>query len=397
MLRLLFVFYVLRSIIKHMRKVVSVLTILTALLIFTPRAIAEVKMEETLVSVSEDEVIDDDLYLGAETANVKGTINGDLYIGGGSVTVDATVNGDIIAGGGTVTISGTIEDDVRVAGGTVVINDAQIGDSLMVFGGTVSVDNDSVINGGVVFSGGSVTLDAPVARGILGAGGTIHIDNTVGRDVNVAGGTITFGSNANVAGTVYYASESNLNVDENAVIGATEAVTMAEHARDSVDEGFGAAKYGFKVWSFLSTLLVGLVLLWLFPRFMSGVVGTMEQNLGSSLLWGVLVLLLTVPVALLLMVTVIGLPLAAVMLGVFGLLLFLSKVFAGYFLGSWIVKNMDWEITNKYLVFAIGLLVFVLLTIVPILGGFVWLFGALLTLGAVFMVYRAYRTTLVTQ
>ena len=59
------------------------------------------------VTIPASEVIDDDLYVGANEFVLDGTVNGDLISGGQKLTINGTVNGNLIAGGQTVVVNGT--------------------------------------------------------------------------------------------------------------------------------------------------------------------------------------------------------------------------------------------------------------------------------------------------
>src|SRR3712207_5635733 len=81
------------------------------------------------VTIDADEVSEDDLYVGAETVRVEGTVRGDLVAAGGTVRMNGTVEGDISSAGQTGIVNGTVEDDVRIAGQALLIGeDAQITD-----------------------------------------------------------------------------------------------------------------------------------------------------------------------------------------------------------------------------------------------------------------------------
>jgi len=87
------------------------------------------------VVIGPDEVIEDDLYVGAGTITIEGTIKGDLVAAGSEITVNGTVEGDLIAAGGYITINGDIEDDARIAGGTLTLGpNARIGDDVLAAG-----------------------------------------------------------------------------------------------------------------------------------------------------------------------------------------------------------------------------------------------------------------------
>src|SRR3989338_6223614 len=103
-----------------MRRIKVFLAIFFASFIL-PLTVSAKIVKQELAIVAQDEVIDDDLFIGWETVLIEGTINGDLYVAGGSVIVKGTVNGDILAAGGTIDISGIVMDDIRTAGENINI------------------------------------------------------------------------------------------------------------------------------------------------------------------------------------------------------------------------------------------------------------------------------------
>jgi len=85
------------------------LTVATPVLAFEGR-------EGDIVVIEADEVIEDDLYVGAEEFTLEGTIKGDLFVVGNVVIINGTVEGDLFAGANSVIINGTVMDDVRIGG-----------------------------------------------------------------------------------------------------------------------------------------------------------------------------------------------------------------------------------------------------------------------------------------
>ena len=65
------------------------------------------------VVIKAGEVIDDDLYIGAQTITFDGTVTGDFVAGAQTVIINGTVEGDLIVGAQTVVINGSVGDDAR--------------------------------------------------------------------------------------------------------------------------------------------------------------------------------------------------------------------------------------------------------------------------------------------
>ena len=73
----------------------SLLIAFIVALIGAPAAFAADFRTDTSISIGEDEVINDDLYLFGTTITVNGIVNGDVFAAGNSLTVNGTVNGNV--------------------------------------------------------------------------------------------------------------------------------------------------------------------------------------------------------------------------------------------------------------------------------------------------------------
>ena len=92
--------------------------VLLATFLAVPAALAFESLEGDVVIIEADEVIEDDLYVGANEFTLEGTVKGDLIVGGNIVTINGTVEGDLWAAGQTIIVNGTVvlDDGVIVEG-----------------------------------------------------------------------------------------------------------------------------------------------------------------------------------------------------------------------------------------------------------------------------------------
>ena len=381
-----------------MKKLGIVLMLLTfAGLVFAPVIRGMILIptgKDKTVIVAKDEVIDDDLFISGDEVIFEGTVNGDLYAVGGVVTIRGTVNGDVLAAGGNIEISGEIADDVRVAGGNIRIDEATIGDSVSVVGGNISIDDETTIGGGLVFAGGSIVSRADVGRGIVGGGGSVTLEGVVVKDAHVGGEMLTLGSGAQVGGDLIYTSEREPRLVGEATVSGQirefkpEGLRIAQGIDREEVERFGRGIFrgmqaGFRVWSYVAALLVGVVMLATIPKHSRGVVETLEKRFLGSLGWGFVVFILAGPALLLALMTVVGIPLALIFGALYLIDLYVAKLFVGMALGRWLKKvlNQKW---SKYLSFILGLAAFYVLSALPVVGFIVGVVGRLTGLGALF-------------
>jgi hypothetical protein len=117
-----------------------------------------------------------------------------------------------------------------------------------------------------------------------------------------------------------------------------------------------------------------------------------RQQPWGSLLWGLVVLIVT-PVALaILAVTIIGIPLALIGVAIYVIEIYLAKIFTALAIGDLAADPLKIS-DNRYLRLAVGLVIYFALGALPIVGGFVRFVGLLFGLGAVFIAKRDYFTT----
>jgi cytoskeletal protein CcmA (bactofilin family) len=95
----------------------------------------------------EDEVIEDDLYVGCQKSVViKGTVKGDVFAAAGqSIDVSGVVEGALTAVGGSLDMSGTVEGDLNAAGQSITMSgeckdDARLAASMLTVSGTIADD-----------------------------------------------------------------------------------------------------------------------------------------------------------------------------------------------------------------------------------------------------------------
>lgn len=369
-----------------MRKVFFFLfTLFFSFLITTAPVFAEKQPQN--VTVNKDQVINGDYFAGGDTVTVLGTVNGDAYVAGGTVTFDGTINGDIIVGGGTVTINGTAQN-VRVAGGTITIN-GTIERNLTALGGTITLGENAKLTGSIVTAGGTITLLAPVGKGATIAGGTVTISNTIGGDVYAGVGQMTLQPQAKINGNLNYTSDQKLQIIEGATVSGKISQTIPEKKQREQKEdvqkktflGLAGAALFFKLINMASMLILGLILIALAPVYVKRVAHGIANRPWLSLGVGVVALLLAPIIFIALLLTVIGIPLAFIFIVLFGILAYFAKLFVMYLIGEKIGTSINPRLHMAWF-FIIGLIVYEVVVLIPILGWLIDLAALLFGLGS---------------
>ncbi len=321
-----------------------------------------------------------DRILAGDNVLVTGDVSGDVIAAGGNVSAEAVVDGDVVVFGGDVRVAGTVKDDVYVAGGDVVIN-GDVNGSLRVAGGDVRIDPKGHVGGNASVAGGETHMAGRIDGDLRIAGGEVQLDGTVTGDVRATGGDVTLGPNARIGGKLTYSSKDDLVQDPGAVV--TGGV-VREEWRDHQFQ-MGHAPW---FWS-VGLAFTALLILGIGPGFAARVTDTVHDEFPGSLLFG-LVALIAVPIAALICaVTIIGLPLALIVLSAYPILLLLGYVLgliaAGDIGLQRVRRDKPLQVDERgarILAALVAIVVVALVGRVPVIGGLVTFVVLLLGMGA---------------
>jgi hypothetical protein len=262
--------------------------------------------------------------------------------------------------------------------------DDQAGEAFVVLSGPADVPRGRLVGDLVVFHGSS-TVDGTVNGSLTAFDAPVTISGRVLGDVVVFRGRVQLASGANVTGDVV--SQNDPIVAAGATIGGTTRRVQTHVNWD----GFGWA--GRLVWWLavsISTLLIGLVLLWLIGRGATRIVDAGRTGIGPSIGWGLLAFFGLPILAVIALVTIVGIPLGL------GLLAALALIYTlGYTATAWIIGRRILSTRTAWVVaFLLGWAILRVLALIPIVGGLIWFAAVVFGLGALAVtIWRARSTS----
>jgi len=263
-------------------------------------------------------------------------VAGDALLAGGQVEIASEVQGDLVVAGGEVSVGGGIGDDLYAAGGEVTV-DAIVAGNARVAGGEVEIGPATVIEGGASITGGRVKFDGSVTGYLQATGGDVRLSGTVGGDAMVRSGELHIAPGTRIDGKLVYRGPDAPVVPEGATIaGGVEFHETSAHRwvdRDThvaVDAGRAV---GSMLW-FVGVFAVAALFTAVFPAFSTQAATMIGRDPWTSLGIGLAVLVCMPFVAVVLLITIIGIPLALLLVPVYLVLMFLGWVTAALFLGE---------------------------------------------------------------
>jgi cytoskeletal protein CcmA (bactofilin family) len=406
--------------------------------------------------VPENEVINDDLFISAESIVIDGTVNGNVFASAQDVTINGNINGNLLINGATATVNGDVNGSIAMSGQTLTVNHRVTG-SIYYAGAALILASDSHIYRNVFFTGYSFELQegATIEIDFSGSGYQATFSGRVGRDIVIDMGALEISNgvggdiNANIGAPgkipdYWWLQEwtsafsdmplpetisPGLRVAESAKIGGELAYISAVNQEDAIlSDPADGVDYNESVmpehmeleitprmWlirrvrELLTILAIGSLIIWQLNDPLQKASRNLKSRPLPSLWWGFVSFILGNALAFILFLTIIflGILLAIVTMGglagaVFGigfsslglavaifimLVVVVSKVVVAYLIGSSILRRVTQsETENKWGSLIIGVLIYVLLRAIPVLGLFVNIFVTLLGLGAMWLI-----------
>jgi cytoskeletal protein CcmA (bactofilin family) len=355
--------------------------ILLTAMVAMPALAAEMRSGDT-ITVASGDVVDDDLYIGGSNIVIDGIVNGDIFAMGMSITINGTVNGSVSLAAQSITINGDITGSARIAGSDINIR-GTIGRDLLAAGANVNIASGAKIGRDLLFGATNVSVNGPVGGDIKGGGATVTLASQVAGNAEIEADRLILSSAAIIQGDLAYTSQNEADIQSGAqILGTTNRNLPAADKQSGPFSDIGG-----KILAFLMTLLVGIVLILIFPRRVVAVSSAIRHKPWLSLGWGALIFCAVPIAALIMLITVIGIPLSLITLVIYVIAIYLTQIVVGLFIGRWILGRFSKVESRGMLIgsLALGFFILTVLKLIPIVGVIVWFATVFFGLGAMLL------------
>lgn len=394
----------------------------------------------TGTSFGQGSVINKDINKTAGSLEIprNTTVNGDVTVHMGEIEIDGVVNGDVVSNMGKVSVYGDVNGDVTANMGEVVVP-GRVSGTVNARMGSVSVDGDvggnlkaglgsvrirGTVAGDVELELGELQISGHVLGNVRSQGKVIRITGQVDGDVIMPQGIVELGSDAVVGGRVFV-EQGLVQASPGARVGSIEV--DEELSRREVDDMFSGGynfrgiddlinilpftdgeffrnfefnfRPGHRMFPFntpftgwtgrAASRILGMVVIFalaalaytLFPRNTNNIMRAVDQKTGPAILWGVLAVILAVPIAILLAVTIIGIPLILVEFLLLAVAWIMGYTGVALWLGGRVLKSSSAEAANPLGKLGLGVLLLGIIGFIPILGALVGIGVFMLAVG----------------
>jgi len=404
------------------------LVLLSVLLFVTPTSAKDAARGKQVI-IAAEQIINNDLYLAGETILLNGTVKGDAVLAAKQITVNGTIEGDLIAAGQTIAINGSVGDDARLAGQVSILQPkARIADDAIAASfnwqnqAGSNVGDDLTIFANQALLAGSIKQDAIAATNALELRGSVggNMQVTAVGDPHLVipflpqppvtvtpikpGLTLT--DTAQIGGKVNYKSATTAQISPKAKISGGVVGEALEYQIAPTSNP--VREITWQIQRLLSLLLVGWLLLRFVPNWTQNLAATVKAKPLANLSWGILVFLAvgigTIEIAIVTVIfaiffaialptltpPVLGLGLVANLALAVSFIAFASfvpQIVFSLLAGGWLWQKLQPSTPIKppvrqFVALGIGLLGFVSIAAIPIVGAIVTLIAIFVSLGA---------------
>lgn len=368
------------------------LTVFLFLFVFLPKSVLAQNQNEFLPYGTE---INSDFIRVAEVVQIDGNIRGDAFLAGGVVVVNGKVDGDLFILGGKVTINGVVGNSVRIVGADVTVN-SQIGRNTLLVCGNCLVTRRSEMVGSLLAAAGNLELSAgSIGKGFRFFGNRLYLNSGIANEAFVVSQQqFILGPNASVSGDLKYTGSSQAILSEGATVSGS--ITYEKTNPEADFPRFFGAKSIFELRDTLApivnfgflviSLIIGFILMGLFPRWFEKSVSAINNKPVASFGWGVITIIAVPIVALLLAITIVGIPVSIVAIFIGYTIYVLAGFVGAFFTGRVILRRFLGE--RRGWALATGLAVFYVLGFFPYVGQLVRLVVTVFAIGGIVLSYR---------
>lgn len=372
------------NIFKNIYKILPITFLFLLLSVLLPSKIEAAQFHFKSYTLSQEQSIDDDIYAVGEDFKIDGVVNGDVVVLGNTIQLNGTVTGDVYL------VAEKINIDATVYGNTFV------------FGNNTSIEGTLAESTYIMTS--ILNYNADTQKDLFGFFLESSMKGTIGDDLRIVG----FRSNIEsiVRGDAILLGDGHTVNDMNVTGDIFYNTTLKDIAKSQgvdIDDGINVdmptlkrnLKFNLSIIliNFLSMLLVGFVLITLTPVKSIEIrkrITDSTTDLLSSLGIGFLAAVIIPLPLLILSFSVIGTPLALLITGLLSFLFIFGKVWVELAFGKEVLELFGVKEYRPFKSFLIGRVITVLITLIPVVGGFYSSIVGLLALGAIIRMKNDY-------
>ncbi len=342
------------------------------------------------IIVERQDIITEDLYMAGELINFYGSALQDVWAVARTAFFWGVVGQDLNLLVSDGEIKGEVGDDLRLMGNKAMVA-AKVSGSLLFIGNELRLHRDATVGSDAFILAGSTILDGVIQGPVTINSEKIILNGTLMNDVTIKTKSLVLGPNASIYGHLTYSTPERLGPKLSQQVKGTITWKKSLPPAPSQNWLFNLGHWWFlftlvyNLTVFLALLAVGLLVIALWPRACQRYTDLINTKPLPTLGWGLAVILGLPVLTIILLITVVGIPLALVLVFFYLVLLVFSKLGIALWLGQKIFKASDRTPGKFMLGMAIGLALLTLIGFIPLLNSLINLVVVIFGSGALWL------------
>ncbi len=323
------------------------------------------------------------IYAAGARVNIEGIAKQDIWAAGALLDIDIETAGDLHAAGSRVSIKGKVAGKARLAGANLKI-DAEIGELFNAAAASIEITENAKLPADTSIVGALIEFHGAANDNLGLYADEVVFSGQAAGAVTIEGRNVQLGDTARIEGNLTIRSSDEAIISPNATVigeitqtGLEDSEFFKEHKDESDGRGF------FLILS-TSIFLLGLVLIVFARGFVEQGITVLRTQPGRSILLGLAVILGIPLFVIATMVTIIGIPIGVATLLLLPFLFILGFTTTTLGVSDWLLnRNNESKMTGqRLLLLAAGVVLFVIIGFIPLIGGLLIFLALLFGLGA---------------
>jgi len=343
--------------------------------------------------VTGNQTTTNELWVQARTVTFSGVAEEDCFLLADSISQATTTNpatvrlsgtfhSDLWAAGENVDMTGTTSHHARLAALKTCTVSGSIGRNLMAFAPTIVLGTNTTVGGDTLLVGQDIIVSGTISGDSRILGTKVTLAGQFNGNLNVTASDITVMPGTRIAGNLVYQMDRDLVLDSRVELGGK--IIRQEILEPQEEAPLTSASLILQLALLSGAIMVGLVFVSLMPGVVALSVHKLSESVWRCILFGFVTFALVPMMAFFLLFTLVGIPLSIMLILAYTLLMYVSKIITGLFVGHLLLRRKTPTPPNLlFPVMALGLLILYAASSLPFPFGILcWFIMTLAGMGA---------------
>jgi cytoskeletal protein CcmA (bactofilin family) len=268
--------------------------------------------------------------------------------------------------------SGTSGNGI-IAGGMNIVIDGTVNGTNYVGCRTFTLSDRGAVNGDLFAGCAKLIIDGRLNGDLYTGAGKIVINNVINGNVTAYGGRVVIGEKGKINGNLCYSAKEKLSEEELAKVSGI--VKIDKNMKWHSFSAFKKKSIGFLIGlcMFLSFVIISSVILFI-PVFKKLEEKQTGKTFWKTSLWGLIPALMYPGIIVVCLILVLTIPLAVMLVLAFIPLFFLANIIGTTLVGNYVATRFKWNVKKRHFQFFIGVLAGGIISMIPFVNFLSFLF-----------------------